>query len=329
MFVQKILNFLYLLYNLHIFIKKYEGNMNIFIVKLFTSNTYESEYNAQDYCFEKNRVAIGWGLQENMINGKETPEELVQMNINYNYKYCKESLSRFKTALKNIKDKMKKGDFIWTQNNDGRNFRLGKVTDDAPFIDKDNLLIGLSRHCEWHTIDYNDVPGEIINSYQRRTITLFMKHNLHDFEEYFNYLYSGDCSLNKRLNYKQLLHYDDLEDLLGIYLQKHKDFQYYLFPSSNKISTKLIEYELRREKNGKIEKACVQCKTGDSIVDESFFKLNEFKDYRIYISTMKNDNYDKKGKNVKTIFTDELWEWAKNNKNLLPGRIQKYIEICE
>ena len=49
-------------------------------------------------------------------------------------------------------------------------------------------------------------------SYQRRTITLFMKHNLHDFEEYFNYLYSGDCSLNKRLNYKQLLHYDDLED---------------------------------------------------------------------------------------------------------------------
>ena len=118
-----------------------------------------------------------------------------------------------------------------------------------------------------------------------------------------------------------------MEDLLGLYLQKEKG--YFIIPSTNKSSTKLIEYELRRKNNGKIEKSCVQCKTGTSIVEDDIFKDEEFKDYKIYISTINNDNYDNKRDNVKTIYTDDLWNWAKDNKELLPERIQKYIEICK
>lgn len=309
--------------------------MNIFIVKLFTKGTEEYEQQAQEYCFENNRVAIGWGLRKDMIIGDETSEELVKMNIEYNYKYSKESLSQYKTALNNL-NRMRKGDFVWTQNNDGRSFKLGKITDETPFIDQNNLLIGLTRCCAWCSIDFNDVPGEVINSYQRKNRTLIMKHNLGNFEEYFNYLYlQKKPKLSQKLDYKKLLHYDDLEDLLGIYLQKHKDFQYYIFPSSNKISTKLIEFELRREVNGEIEKACVQCKTGKAKVEDEFFNVEEFKDYHIYITTMiPNDNYDydKSGKrrtNVTTIPPYILWEWAKKNRKFLPGRIQKYIDICE
>ncbi len=305
--------------------------MNIFIVKLFTKGTYEYVQGAQEYCFSHKPplVAIGWGVEENDIINIKDVEDFV-------YKKHKDSKG-FITAYNHISKNMKKGDFVWTQYNNGRNFMLGKITDDKCFIDKRNPLIGFARHCEWRPIDYNDVPGEIINSYQRRTITLFKKHNLKNFEEYFNYLYYGSENyvLTKKQDYKQLLHYDDLEDLLGIYLNKAIDektgekYEYYIIPSTNKISTKLIEYELRRETNGIIEKACVQCKTGNSSVPEDFFKLEEFKDYHIFISTMKNENYDSKGTNVTTILTDTLWNWAKKNKTLLPGRIQKYIDICE
>ena len=218
--------------------------MNIFIIKLFTKGTYEYEQGAQEYCFghKPPLVAIGWGLEKSEINDNENLESLV-------LKKHKDS-SKFWTAYNHLKN-MKNGDFIWTQCNNGRNFMLGKVTDDNCFIDKNNPLIGFARYCEWHTIDFNDVPGEVINSYQRKNRTLIMKHNLYDFEEYFNYLYnSSNYKLTKKLNYNKLLHYDDLEDLLGIYLQKHEDFQYYIIPSSNKISTKLVEYELRREKEG-------------------------------------------------------------------------------
>ena len=296
--------------------------MNIFILKLFTRGTNEHDAGAQDYCFENNLASIGWGLKEENLDGDESPETLLKMTYD---KYQNDS--NFKTSSNNL-SKMKPGDFVWTQYNDARDFRLGKIKYDKCFVDTNKLIIGLSRHCEWHTVDFNDVPGEIINSYQRKSRTLIMKHNLDNFQEYFEYLYDPQSTLNKKLDYQQLFHYDDLEDLLGLYLQVEEN--YYILPSTNKTSTKLIEYELRKkEKDGTIKKACVQCKTGDAVVDDTIFEIEDFNDYHIYISTMKNDNYDPKGTNVTTIHTDKLWAWAKEHRDLLPGRINKYIDICK
>ena len=103
-----------------------------------------------------------------------------------------------------------------------------------------------------------------------------------------------------------------------------KKFEYYILPSTNKQGSKLIEFELR---NNYGEKACIQCKIGASTVGKEIF--DEFKNYKIFISTFRDDDYSKYGTNVKTIKIDELCQWAKENKNILPERIKNYIQISK
>lgn len=296
--------------------------MSTYRIKLFTKASVGEHDGDQTYCIKNNLVAIGWGFEN------EPEIKLDEYKKRVEEKFGKDR--NFKISYNNFLN-LNKDDFVWVEIN-ARDYRLGKIQEkyDKYSIvkDKEKCRMGLTKKCMWKKINFNDVPGEVINSCAQRGCTLIQKHNLDDFKEYFEYLYDK-CNYNNTciLDYKKLLHYDDLEDLLGLYLQKEKG--YFIIPSTNKSSTKLIEYELRRKNNGKIEKSCVQCKMGTSIVEDDIFKDEEFKDYKIYISTINNDNYDNKRDNVKTIYTDDLWNWAKDNKELLPERIQKYIEICK
>lgn len=284
---------------------------NVFILKLFTKGTIENDYASQKYCLDNNYASIGWGSDE-----QKTVTEIFEERKND---------KSFMTSYNNLCRKMKEGDFVWTQANNARDFKLGKILDEECITVKDKPIIGITRRCEWHDINFDDVPGEIINAYQRRTRTLIQKHNLNEnIINYFEYIYNPNKDTQK-LDYEKLLHYDDLEDLLGLYLQVEEN--YFIIPSTCKTSTKFIEYELiKKEEDETIKKACVQCKTGETKVNLETIGINDFKNYHIYLSTMKNDEY--KGENITTIKTDELWDWAKKNKTLLPGRIQKYIEIC-
>lgn len=296
---------------------------DIYRIKLFTKSSEGEHDGDQKYCIDNNLVAIGWGLVDEPNISVEEYEKRVQDQHGHE--------SNFKVSFNNMK-KMKENDFVWVEIN-ARDYRLGKIKSDYYIInDKENpekCRMGLTRKCEWKKINFNDVPGEIINSCAQRGCTLIQKRNLDDsFKEYFEYLYDekdyqGSCNLN----YKKLLHYDDLEDLLGLYLQKEEG--YYIIPSTNKSSTKLIEYELRRIKDNQLQKACVQCKTGTSTVNDDIFNDKDFKSYNIYVSTINNDNYDNKGNNVTTVYTDTLWNWAKENRELLPDRLQKYLKICK
>lgn len=173
----------------------------------------------------------------------------------------------------------------------------------------------------WKKIEFNDVPGKVISSFVGIGTTLQRIRVDNNFKEYCKWLYEDKTyQLNKSFfDYRALLHSDDLEDLLGLYLQK--ELKYYIIPSTNKQGTKLIEYELVRDDG---TKACVQCKIGNSKVDDTIFQ--EFKDYdKIYITTMNDESYDRKGSNVQTIRLKTLEEWAMNNKEILPQRIQNYI----
>ena len=104
--------------------------------------------------------------------------------------------------------------------------------------------------------------------------------------------------------------------------------KYFIIPSTNKQGTKHIEYELR-DING--NKACIQCKTGYSSVDtEKIYK--EFEGYTIFVCVMdesQNGKYNNTEKEVEEIPFHKLVKWAKDHKNLLPQRIQNYIELTE
>ena len=287
--------------------------MTFYRVKLFTDR--ETHKDDKEYCLNKEHplIGIGWGdeqcLDINDYMSKIAPEnELRDKNFRAPYRcMCN----------------MTNGDYIWTKI-DGLNYALGKIQGDL-FINTDRPRMGAVRVCEWKNIDFDDVPGKITNYFVGGGRTLVEMNISKSLEEYCKWLYCGKKGIVKDINLNDLIHYDDLEDLLGLYLQSKG---YYIYPSTNKLAAKSIEYELIHKDTGK--RACVQCKTGDDIVGDEIFDL--FKDYEIFISTTLDksyENYSKRedGKGVTTVYTDILWEWAFSNKNLLPKRIQNYINI--
>lgn len=283
--------------------------MAIYRIKLFALNEGEhKEENDRKYCIDNNIFAIGWGN-----NYVSTFEE-------YKNALKGEKISRGQKISLNNMLNVAIGDYVWAQK-DGRTFLLGKVTSDI-FLDNTRKRIGPTRKCKWRYIDFDDVPGKILSCFVGLGTTLQKVDVDSNFQKYCEWLYENKNEKICLDNYKSLLHSDDLEDLLGLYLQKK--FEYYILPSTNKQGSKLIEFELR---NNHGEKACIQCKIGASTVGKEIFE--EFKNYKIFISTFRDDDYDKFGTNVKTIKIDELGKWAKENKNILPERIKNYIKISK
>ena len=241
---------------------------NFYGIKLLTKREYfeneNGELYCQKYCFENNYISIGYQTDGHPeIDTKENYENFYKNDTKWQHLY-----KRF--------SEINKDSYIWVKK-DARTYYLGKITDTVPSIPKDNWIqkIGLVRKCIWvKNIEFDEIPGCIINQFSGRNKTLWQIRKISDsIKKYCTWLYETKIndinqnivSLNLKGCIKELIHYDDLEDLVGIYLQVHgyKDTgeKYIIHPSTNKLSTKTIEYELRSY-NGK--KAGVQCKTGDS-----------------------------------------------------------------
>lgn len=287
--------------------------MTIYRLKLFTSKSgHEKE--DRNYCIDNNIMAIGWPI--NGVKDIDTYQKKAKEHKNYSDNMnLKRGLMVSLNALKDIK----KGDFVWTQIN-GLDYRLGQIVGDCEVNDD----IGPSRKCVWKKIKFDYIPGDIISKFVGRGYVLCKVHCSKELEEYCYQLYENkekDIHIN---SIKNLLHYNDLEDLAGLYLQEEK--KYYIIPSTNKQGAKLIEYEMR-DKFG--NKACIQCKIGNSCVEVDNI-CKEFKDYKIFICVLderQKGNYTDKERNIEEITFDELLRWAQKHKNILPQRIQNYLSL--
>lgn len=287
--------------------------MEFFRVKLFTDR--QKHEDDKEYCLNKEHplIGIGWG-NENCLDINQyiqnVAPKIMKEDRNFCYPY-------------NCMLNMTKDTYIWTKI-DGLNYALGKIESDL-FIDKNRPRMGALRVCKWKNIDFDDVPGKITNYFVGGGRTLVEMKINESLKNYCKWLYDDKIGKVKNINLNDLIHYDDLEDLVGLYLQSKG---YYIYPSTNKLASKTIEYELVNKTTGK--KACVQCKTGNDIVEKEIFEI--FRDYEIFISTTSNKSYEKYSQRedktgVTTIYTNELWDWAFSNKKILPKRIINYINI--
>lgn len=309
---------------------------NFYGINLLTKREHftnkKNELYCQQYCFDNNYISIGYQTGEDYkINTIEDYENLHKNDTDSSWKH-----------LYNRFCGINKDDFVWVKK-DARTYYLGKVANNNPFIPPDKWIqkIGLVKECIWvKDIEFDEVPGCVINQFSGRNRTLWQIRKMSDtVKQYCTLLYEtksnpknqNKISLNGCIN--ELIHYDDLEDLLGIYLQVHgygnPPEKYIIHPSTNKLSTKTIEYELRSY-DGK--KAGVQCKTGDDNIDEDLDKILDLiknENYTIYVCVMSDKNYRNINDNLKQIDFNELIEWVNenNNKLLLPKRIQTYIEL--
>ena len=289
--------------------------MAVYRIKLFTQKEgVHAEGKDQQYCLERNRFAIGWGLPNISDFEKYKNEILNSDNIDIN-RGLEYSLQYIEAINEN--------DYVWTQL-DGRKYLLGKVKGKI-FFDNERYRIGPCLNVtDWKLIDFDLVPGKIISCLVSFGPTLQVLSVDNTFEKYCEWLYTGNKDDILHIdNIKSLLHYDDLEDLLGLYLQDK--YEYYIIPSTNKQSTKLIEYELR-DKSG--NKACVQCKIGNSKVKikdiRDVFPKNEYKIFICTLCEFKDSYWDE---NIEKIPVEELIDWAKNHTFLLPERIKQYLQF--
>ncbi len=308
---------------------------------------------ARTYCIKNKIMAIGWSCKIMHDSIQEYKEKFKEHNPTWMKKN-----GNYPDSVNRIIEQVQEGDYVWTY--DGiEHYWIGKVIDKYPHIpvyhDNDIFFkeFGVYREVEnWYSCEDDEVPGKVINSFIKGSTLQPIKTLL----EYSEYLYQKKHKNQPNLPFhpnedvfetiKNLLHYNDLEDLLGLWLQI--DRNYVVFPSTNKQSTKDYEYILKKEDGSK--KAIIQCKTGyDCINLETFDKYKD--KYEIYLSVIDghlrrnkkevnindeniinindyNTEYpEKSGYQIYKVSLKYLLDWAKKNKNILPDRIRYYLDI--
>lgn len=310
--------------------------INIFKINLFSFDFEdENKHNGEHYKkYCKNHNILGWGWPRKNSTEVKTLKE-------YHEDYGK---SRSLSVACNQIASMQEGDYVWAQM-EGQ-WYLGKVLGDFIFSAPDGYPeFGMQRRCEWRPIKNKDlIPGNVL-TYSRKDGTIRFIENNESFARYCQYLYEDLKEKPQNLNFGDLAHYEDLEDIVGLYLQKESG--YLIFPSTNKMGTKDYEYMLV-QKNEPYKKAIIQCKNNSCISEynwKKFEEAEEYKDKKVYILTIKEDPYPE-GKYVKCSETDifkwrskderilvfnsdKLKKWAKDNIVVLPERIKEYMEMSK
>lgn len=307
--------------------------MSVFIGNLFTDEDDEKCKTRQEYCFDKDKsiYAISWAVEK-----EAQPQNFDDYKEKYKYKDDK----GWKKAV-DVMAEIKSGDFIWSRRRASGKYMLTKVKQDVTAnTAKDFYAVeeadkyNLSVICEkWIPFDLDQVPGLVANKFAHGTIKHCCSKADRDIETkyiegYCKNLYDGIKPEGFDITaLKVLLHPDDEEDLLGIYLQRKG---YILYPSTNKSGTAAYEYMLVKKEKGEIKKAIVQCKMGKECIDMDDLRSNE--DFDIYCVTDqgKVKNKSDADKNLTDMKLDYLLQWAKDEENydLLPDRIKKYMKIC-
>ena len=202
---------------------------------------------------------------------------------------------------------------------------------------------GMQRRGEWKPIENKDLIPGIVLTYSRKDGTIRFIENNASFVKYCQYLYRDLAEKPQNLNFWALAHYEDLEDIVGLYLQKEEG--YLIFPSTNKIGTKDYEYMLV-QKSEPYKKAIIQCKNNSCISEDNWkkFEEGEYDDKIVYILTIKEDPHTKEkytkcseteifewsyNGRILVFNSEKLKKWAKDTKLILPERIKKYLEMSE
>ncbi len=306
----------------------------------------EEKDEAVTYCIKNKKMAIGWPCK---IANDDVDEYLEKFKSEH--KWTKKN-GNYPDSVNRIIYQVKENDYIWTYDKKDGHYYIAKIIDKiahTPVYQKNDFFseeFGVYRQVEnWYPCEDEEVPGKVINSLIKGQTLQAVDSCLLEYSRYLyqkkhtnnsNHIFKSDENILDTL--KNLLHYDDLEDLLGLWLQIDQD--YIVFPSTNKQGTKDYEYMLKKKDGSR--KAVIQCKTGYSDIDASKFNgyVNN-KGYNVYLITTFGCVYNMTDKIIEVnkefieedkaqmyvISLDYLLKWAKENKIILPDRIKYYLDI--
>lgn len=302
---------------------------------------------AVDHCIKNKKMAIGWPCR---IANDDVDEYLEKFKSEH--KWMKNN-GNYPDSVNRIIYQTQENDYVWTYNKQECRYYIAKIVDKkahTPIYQEKDFFseeFGVYRQVEdWYQCEDNEVPGKVINSLIKGQTLQAVDSCL---LEYSKYLYQKkhfkDPNLifkheeNSEDTLKNLLHYDDLEDLLGLWLQI--DNNYVVFPSTNKQGTKDYEYVLKKKDGSR--KAVIQCKTGYSGIDASKFNKYVNDDYNVYLATTfgiisnkpenmieinnQNSKINDYSEQMYSVSIKYLLDWATKHEKILPDRIKYYLEI--
>ncbi|MCF2673824.1 hypothetical protein [Fusobacterium varium] len=277
---------------------------------------------------EKEIIGIGWSKEEKFLeNLNETyiTIETIRKHIYTKLKDWNCKTRSYSSYTNILFDRMKKGDYVWIRYNGI--YKLGIVEDECcsyninpseNFI-PDRYQIGFYRKVRFIAKDLNEseVPGKIVASF-RNSSTL---QRVYEIKEELS-LYCNSIIENKTINFsiqdwKSLLSAEDIEEVVGLYLQIEKNL--YVYTSSCKKDTSLIEFQLV-DKNSKLYG--LQAKSGTTSINaDEYFKLSKSMKIFLFSSNDIVTNIEKY-ENMEKIDSKEITLFIEKYLNILPKRIK-------
>ncbi|MBM6875916.1 hypothetical protein [Fusobacterium mortiferum] len=235
---------------------------------------------------EKGFIGIGWSKEEKFLEGLNETELNIEDIRNHIY-----------TTLKNWKCSTKSF-------NSYANILFYRR---VKFLDKDFVE--------------SEVPGKIVTSFRNSSTLQIVK----EFEDELT-LYCKANVENKKVcfpiyNWKNLLSAEDIEEIVGLYLQMEKNL--YVYTSTCKNDTSLIEFQLV-DKNSHLYG--VQVKSGNETLNaDDYFKLS--KKMTIFLFASSDDIFNiEKYPNIEKIDSKEITLFIEKNLKLLPEKIRFWFE---
>lgn len=279
-----------------------------------------------DFCKKEKIIGIGWsnpyfteGINENIKNANEIK--------NYIWNLIKQTDGKtrsFATAANIIVDRMNIGDYVWTRAEGV--YYIAKVLSESKYhLNNQNYVdydLGFYRNVEYSKKFFHEseVPGKIISSFAARNST---QHVTDPNNKLFNYtesLFLGNKIPKISLeDWTIFFSANDIEELIGLYLQIEKKL--YVYTSTNKKSTTKIEFELV-DKDGNLYG--VQVKTGNESINGNTY-LEISKTMKIFLFATSDNVIIENNINLIHITVNNITNFIKNYKHLLPSRIKKWL----
>jgi hypothetical protein len=294
---------------------------------------------ARDYCFTNGRIGLGWGVGD-LLEGTALPSDyadavranarLLRDEWDWNLNSCLTNHDRFSSPER-------LGDLVWSRSTVS-GYWLGKIV--GPWLyDRDPILTGYDlnqwRLCNWFNVgDSANVPGHVRNQFAGRggsfTRMVAGGETLKWLSAVIYANLSGEAiGINPPQNADVMTNvgHDDLEDVVGLYLQQAKNW--YIVPTTAKHSTATSEFTLRNEAG---ETAWLQVKSGHARMPDvteipdgvdRFFVFETTPSFAI--SAVPTEIRER----LEVILPDQLLEWANQHRTMLPQPVRLLLELAD
>lgn len=242
--------------------------------------------------------------------------------------YNKEGCKGWWPAVNAVGRRMQLNDLCWTRNPRGEYF-LGRITSNwryarsARHLDADVVNI---RRCKWFRVGLVDaVPGKVVNSFiPNRALQVVDDETVSIYSQFLFNKLSGTkvyALPTHQLDLYSLLSSEDLEDIVGLYLQQRG---FSVIPSSCKSHTASYEYTLRHRTSGR--EAIVQAKSGNVDLTIDDFASNE---YDAYLFTSEGRYLGRSHESVHCLNRRVITRFLRSHHRVVPSRVATWLAIVE